>query len=79
MSARRSSAGYESDGAVTAIVRELHSRFGVTATSEVVGCVRRSIHDLRGSTSPESLPEMAVRLALVRLAVPLDSTTPGSH
>ena len=35
-------------------------------------CLVQAITDLNGSIRPESLPEMAVRLARVRLAGPAD-------
>lgn len=60
------------DDAVSAMVDELGRRFGIEPTADVVGCVRRSIDDLSGSTSAESLPEMAFRLALVRLGAVAD-------
>jgi hypothetical protein len=39
----------------------------VTAET-ITACAKAAIRDLRGSINPEALPEMAVRLAQVRLA-----------
>lgn len=48
---------------------ELFREFGdTTPAGAVQACLVQSISDLRGSTTPESLPEMALRLARVRLA-----------
>ena len=50
------------------VVRELVARLGTRfSTAEIEQCVSRAITDLAGSISSESLPEMALRLAAVRL------------
>lgn len=53
--------------------RELDRQFaGLLSTTVITGCVASAIRDLRGSISGEALPEMAVRLARVRLAALVD-------
>jgi hypothetical protein len=48
---------------------ELYGEFGGRISGDVIrGCVRAAMTDLHGSISREALPEMAVRLARVRLA-----------
>lgn len=48
---------------------ELLREFGATTPDIVIrACLVRAISDLSGSITPESLPEMALRLARVRLA-----------
>jgi hypothetical protein len=50
------------------ISTELYGEFhGLLSDDAIRGCVREAVTDLRGSISPETLPEMAVRLARVRL------------
>jgi hypothetical protein len=50
------------------VVEELIGRFTGALTPEIVAaCASRVISDLDGSVSAEALPEMAVRLAEVRL------------
>ena len=50
------------------ISTELYGEFrGLLSDDTIRGCVREAMTDLRGSISPEALPEMAVRLARVRL------------
>ena len=50
------------------ISTELHGQFhGLLPDDTIRGCVREAMTDLRASISPEALPEMAVRLARVRL------------
>lgn len=44
----------------------LHS--GLVTAETITACAKAAIRDLRGSINPEALPEMAVRLAPVRLA-----------
>ncbi len=57
------------EGLVTEISRELAQQFaGVLSASVIAGGVAAAIRDLRGSISGEALPEMASRLARVRLA-----------
>jgi hypothetical protein len=65
-----SSAGRASIRLVTTlVVRELRSEYSESLPAETIKrCARAAIVDLRGSISPEALPEMAVRLAKVRLA-----------
>jgi hypothetical protein len=62
------------------VVRELSSEYSWSLPAETIkACARAAIRDLRGSISPEALPEMAVRLAKVRLAaVPASVQTPGT-
>ena len=51
------------------ISRELSHQFaGVLSATVIAGGVAAAIRDLRGSISGEALPEMASRLARVRLA-----------
>ena len=58
---------------VVEVSRELDRQFaGLLSTTVITGCVRAAIRDLRGSISGEALPEMAARLARVRLAAILD-------
>ena len=53
----------------TRVVKELNGKYSGSLPAETIkACVRAVIRDLRGSISPEALPEMAVRLAQVRLA-----------
>ncbi len=54
---------------VSDISRELAQQFaGILSATVIAGCVAAAIRDLRGSISGEALPEMASRLARVRLA-----------
>jgi hypothetical protein len=56
------------------IYGELYGEFrGVLSDDTIRGCVREAMTDLRGSISREALPEMAVRLARVRLAALAES------
>ncbi len=58
---------------VTEVSRELDRQFaGLLSTTVITGCVASAIRDLRGSISGEALPEMAARLAWVRLAALVD-------
>jgi hypothetical protein len=58
---------------VTEVSRELDRQFaGLLSTTVITGCVASAIRDLRGSISGEALPEMAARLARVRLAALVD-------
>ena len=51
------------------ISAELYGEFrGLLPDDTIRSCVREAMTDLRGSISPEALPEMAVRLARVRRA-----------
>jgi hypothetical protein len=51
------------------VVRELTWEYSRSLPAETIeACARAAIRDLRGSISREALPEMAVRLAQVRLA-----------
>ena len=64
------------------VTLELNAQFaGSLPATAISVCVLRAIRDLQGSTNPEALPEMAVRLARVRLAklTPVGDTaqTPG--
>lgn len=48
---------------------ELFSEFGdTTPDSAIQACLVQAMSDLKGSITPESLPEMVLRLARVRLA-----------
>jgi hypothetical protein len=50
------------------ISAELYGEFRALLPDDTIrGCVREAMTDLRGSISPEALPEMALRLARVRL------------
>lgn len=52
-----------------AVVDELAARFGAQfSTREIEECVNAAASDLKGSIAVESLPEMATRLAVVRLS-----------
>jgi hypothetical protein len=52
-----------------AVVSELVGRFGARfSPDEIEECVNEAARDLLGSISLESLPEMAIRLAVVRLS-----------
>jgi len=56
------------------ISAELYGEFrGLLSDEAIRGCVREAMTDLRGSISCEALPEMAVRLARVRLAALAES------
>jgi hypothetical protein len=60
-------------GVVTEVSRELDRQFaGLLSATVISGCVAGAIRDLRGSISGEALPEMAARLAGVRLAALVD-------
>ncbi len=51
-----------------ALVEELMPDYrGVVSRGEVAGAIERAIGDLRGSICRDALPEMAARLARVRL------------
>ena len=53
----------------TLVVKELTWEYSGSLRAETIkACAGAAIRDLRGSISPEALPEMAVRLAKVRLA-----------
>jgi len=52
-----------------AVVGELVDRLGPQFTAkQIEECINTAAADLAGSVSSESLPEMAIRLALVRLS-----------
>jgi hypothetical protein len=56
------------------ISAELYGEFrGLLSDEAIRGCVREAMNDLCGSISREALPEMAVRLARVRLAALAES------
>ena len=65
-----SSAGRASIRLVTTLViKELSGEYSGSLPAETIkACAKAAIRDLRGSISPDALPEMAVRLAKVRLA-----------
>ena len=76
-----SSAGGASIRLVTTrVVKELRWEYsGSLPAGTIRACARAAIRDLRGSISPEALPEMAVRLAKVRLAeTAADVKTPST-
>lgn len=51
------------------LVNELVARFGSQFSArEIEACVEAAARDLKGSIAGESLPEMAIRLAVVRLS-----------
>lgn len=53
---------------ITMIMSELTRQFGSTVPVGVIGLVAvKAVRDLRGSISAEALPEMALRLAQMRL------------
>lgn len=53
---------------VASIVEELNPMFsGFLAAAAITECATRAVHDLLGSICLQALPEMAVRLATVRL------------
>ena len=53
----------------TLVIKELTWEYSGSLRAETIkACARAAIRDLRGSISPDALPEMAVRLAKVRLA-----------
>jgi hypothetical protein len=57
------------DRLVSNIAGELAQQFaGILSATVIAGGVAAAIRDLRGSISGEALPEMASRLARVRLA-----------
>lgn len=59
------------------VVDELYLEFGdVIPVAAIRACVVEALGELRGSISRESLPEMAVRLARVRLAARAASRRP---
>ncbi len=67
---RRQGAAERSDttAATSAIVQELGPRFdGLIPQSVIERCVAQAVQDLLGSICVEALPEMAIRLAAVRL------------
>ena len=56
------------------ISTELYGEFrGLLPDDTIRGCAREAMTDLRGSISPEALPEMAVRLARARLTALVNS------
>lgn len=58
----------------TRIVDELYREYGGSMPDVVIrACLTNALADLRGSINQEALPEMAVRLARVRLAARLDT------
>ena len=62
------------------ISAELCGEFrGLLSDEAIRGCVREAMTDLRGSISREALPEMAVRLARVRLAALAESRAPAGR
>ncbi len=53
---------------ITAIVEELQRTFfGVLPAAAVAQCASKAVQDLLGSICLQALPEMAIRLATVRL------------
>ena len=60
------------------ISAELYAEFrGLLSDEAIRGYVREAMTDLRGSINREALPEMAVRLARVRLAAQAQSRRPS--
>jgi len=58
---------------VAEVSRELDRQLAnLLSTTVITSCVASAIRDLRGSISGEALPEMAARLARVRLAALVD-------
>jgi hypothetical protein len=63
----------------TLVVKELSWEYSGSLPAETIkACASAAIRDLRGSISPEALPEMAVRLARVRLAETAANVKPPS-
>jgi hypothetical protein len=61
-------------GTISAIFAELHPEFDQALSPDVVEqCAAQAVRDLTGSICREALPEMAVRLASVRLQTRVDS------
>jgi hypothetical protein len=54
-------------GVATQLVDEIAGRFADLGARAIRNCVEDALNDLKGSVSSEDLPEMAARLALVRL------------
>ncbi len=60
---------------VNAIVEELQRTFfGVLPAAAVAQCASKAVQDLLGSICLQALPEMAIRLATVRLEDTVQST-----
>jgi hypothetical protein len=69
-SPRPSTIGRPADltGTVAGIVEELNPMFsGILAATAITECAARAVQDLLGSICLQALPEMAIRLATVRL------------
>lgn len=66
-------------GTVAAIVDELNPIFsGMLAATAITECAARAVQDLLGSICLQALPEMAIRLATVRLqTASADKSEPG--
>ena len=75
-----SASGASTRPITTLVVKELRWEYSGSLPAETIrACARAAIRDLRGSISPEALPEMAVRLAKVRLAeTAADVKTPST-
>ena len=67
-------------GTVAAIVDELNPIFsGLLAATVITECAARAVQDLLGSICLQALPEMAIRLATVRLqSATADQPEPAS-
>ena len=67
-------------GTVAAIVDELNPMFsGILAATAITECAARAVQDLLGSICLQALPEMAIRLATVRLqTVTADQPEPAA-
>ncbi len=60
---------------ITAIVEELQRTFfGVLPAAAVAQCAAKAVQDLLGSICLQALPEMAIRLATVRLEKTVHTT-----
>jgi hypothetical protein len=68
-------------GTVAGIVDELNPMFGgIVAATAITECAARAVQDLLGSICLQALPEMAIRLATVRLqSAAADQPAPGSR
>ena len=65
---------------MAAIVGELGPRFAGLVPCEVIAeCVDQAIRDLHESICKEALPEMAIRLAAVRLDLLIQQETSTAH
>jgi hypothetical protein len=50
------------------LAAEIAQRIGPVALGRVIEALELALRDLAGSVTPEAMPEMSSRLALIRLA-----------